>query len=228
MLHAKLWPQSVHQPLAGLQFVKRCAALLPGKARWAVHSRAGQRGDCCSRPSWQSQLWFLLGLARFVASHTVSIVLLGVAQGSCVFAPQRVSDATGLCTRPRPPQLPAERGTPRQRRVLPQHVCRQAAVNPAGAPGPPNAMRTSTQLLQSRCNQVWQGPGDPQMLLWFLQVVRAGRRCVDDCGCSRYALYNFLDEPPLYCSDHKRAGMVPPFTSLARRSVAPGGAVPVV
>ena len=80
MLHAKLWPQSVYQPLAGLQSVKRCA-VLPGKARWAVHSRAGQRGGCCSRPSRQSQLWFLLGLARFVASYTASTVLLGVALG---------------------------------------------------------------------------------------------------------------------------------------------------
>ena len=50
-------------------------------------------------------------------------------------------------------------------------------------------------------------------------MVRAAQNCVDDCGCSRRALYNFKGEPPLYCSDHKRDDMVPPLESLAGRYV---------
>ena len=80
----------------------------------------------------------------------------------------------------------------------------------------PDALQTSTRLLQSRCDQVWQGPSDPQKLVWFLQVVRAARFCADDRGCSRRAVYNFEGGSPLYCSDHKHADMVPPLRSLAK------------
>ena len=73
-----------------------------------------------------------------------------------------------------------------------------------------------------------KGPGDPQKLVWFLQVVRAARFCVDDCRCSRRAIYNFEGGLPLYCSDHKHEDMVPPLRSLARRNVAPGCAMPAV
>ena len=61
MLHAKLWSQSVHQPLAGLQFVERCAAVLPGEARWAVHgARLDRRVLAALAPPGAASLWSAL------------------------------------------------------------------------------------------------------------------------------------------------------------------------